>query len=224
MRKIINIVKEYEYNEEKDIFLLDNDRENSVVIYKYNELSDNAKEEAKKYMLDLKVNDYIYNDLLEENILNELQVLFPASDLKVQYSLSSCQGDGLNIYGNLDLKDMYNLVKNELNEEDKKYIKWLLNDFDNTYKLEYNNRYCYCICDRQDITDNILYDLEIGCYRRVKEDIIDKFNKLGKKYLVDLCNKWENYGYEFLYELSDNDIENYIDNGIMFLENGKIYN
>ena len=32
--------------------------------------------------------------------------LFPNSNLKVEYSLNYCQGDGLNIYGELNIKDI----------------------------------------------------------------------------------------------------------------------
>ena len=78
-------------------------------VYNYNELSDEAKEKVQQHYLD----DPIRNDLFYEDCMETIHSLFPQSDLKVQYSLSSCQGDGFNIYGTLDVFNMINLIRNK---------------------------------------------------------------------------------------------------------------
>lgn len=225
MRKIITTVKEYEYDNDKQMYLEDECNVNEIILYKYDELSDKAKDEAKENMRKDKVNDYVYCDILTEDLNTLLKELFPNSDLEIQYSLNYCQGDGLNIYGKLNLNDMYNTLKDKLNIEEQKYIEFLLNEFDDTYKLDSNNHYCYCICDRQNVLEDIDYELEWNCYRDIKYDIIDKFNTLAKEHLCDLCSEWEEYGYKFLYEFTDDDLEHYTYYlETMFYEDGSMYN
>lgn len=224
MRKIITTVKEYEYDKEKEMYLEDDYKVNETILYKYDELSDKAKEQAKENMRQDKVSDCIYCDILTEDLNTLLKELFPNSDLEVQYSLNNCQGDGLNIYGELNLNDMYNTLKDKLNVKEQKYIEFLLDRFDNTYKLDSNNHYCYCICDRQNVLEDISWELEFDDYRAIEHDIINKFNSLSSKHLCDLCSEWEKYGYEFLYELTDDDIEHYTYTlETMFYEDGSMY-
>ena len=86
MRKI-KIVKEFE-------------------LYNYEELSSEAKEKAKREYLD-NLEPALFTDMVE----TDLKTVFPNSDLKVQYSLNYCQGDGLSVYGSLDFEDSFNILK-----------------------------------------------------------------------------------------------------------------
>ena len=75
-------------------------------IYEFSELSEDAKAKVKEWYL----NNFYQNEEFSDMCKEELSHRFPKSDLKVQYSLSYCQGDGLNVYGTLNLKDvLYNL-------------------------------------------------------------------------------------------------------------------
>lgn len=65
--------------------------------------------------------------------------------------------------------------------------------------------------------------MEFNCYRNIKYDIIEKFEKLSSKYLYELCKKYERIGYKEFYELSNENIEDYESNGLVFNENGTIY-
>ena len=70
--------------------------------YNYSELSEDAKEKVKNwYLFDLDM----HYELFYEDIKMYLSEQFPDSDLQLCYSLASCQGDGLNIYGKLNLYD-----------------------------------------------------------------------------------------------------------------------
>lgn len=75
-------------------------------IYEFSELSEDVKTKVKEWYL----NNFYQNEEFSDMCKEELSHRFPKSDLKVQYSLSYCQGDGLNVYGTLNLKDvLYNL-------------------------------------------------------------------------------------------------------------------
>ena len=74
-------------------------------VYEYMELSDDAKENAKQWYLNDDSRSYELTDIFMEDI----HQIFPNSKLEVQWSLSSCQGDGVNIYGSVDLHDIFSL-------------------------------------------------------------------------------------------------------------------
>lgn len=72
-------------------------------LYKFDELSQAAKEKVRDWYLEGQSElSYIFTD----DCLIRLKELFPNSDLKVQYSLSYCQKDGFNIYGEIRLDEL----------------------------------------------------------------------------------------------------------------------
>ena len=73
-----------------------------IEAFHYEELSQDAKETAKNWFL----NDEIRSELCTDNIMEEVRTLFPKSELKIQYSVSGCQGDGANLYGTLCIRDV----------------------------------------------------------------------------------------------------------------------
>ena len=68
-------------------------------IYEFSELSEDAKAKVKKWYLDNFYQNEEFSDICKEDLSHR----FPKSDLNVQYSLSYCQGAGLNVYGTLIL-------------------------------------------------------------------------------------------------------------------------
>ena len=75
-------------------------------VYDFAELSEDAKNKVKAWYL----NSFYQNEEFSDRCKEELSHRFPKSDLKVQFSLGYCQGDGVNVYGTLNLKDvLYNL-------------------------------------------------------------------------------------------------------------------
>lgn len=82
-------------------------KEITIIGYKYNELAEKVQQNLKEkiahsweYMDD-------FNWEIQDVICNE----FPNSDIKVQWSLDYCQGDGVNLYGVLDYKDAIEFIK-----------------------------------------------------------------------------------------------------------------
>lgn len=71
-------------------------------VYDYSELSKEAKQKVKDWHLNNPFRSNDFSDICAEF----LSACFPKSDLKTQFSLQYCQGDGLNIYGKLNLKDI----------------------------------------------------------------------------------------------------------------------
>lgn len=94
-------------------------------VYDYTELSESAKEKVREWYLD----DDLRPQMFKESIDMWLSENFKDSELEVQFSLSSCQGDGLNIYGKVYLDELYEKVSERLDfnlsEKEKKFIKWV---------------------------------------------------------------------------------------------------
>lgn len=217
MKKIVTIKQVYNDNE----LLEENKRE--IKVYEYKELTESAQEKAWEEMEQDKINNDIGNDQFKMLLDDDIECLFPKSNLKYEYSLNSCQGDGFNLYGDLNLYDMLDKIQDKFNLKELKYLNWLFSEITDTYSLEENFHYTYCICDRQNVLEDALTTMELDCYRDIKYDVITKFESLTKEYLCNLCKHYEDLGYKEIYELSDDDIECYIANGIMFYENGNIY-
>lgn len=79
-------------------------------IYQYSELNEEAKEKVRI--------EYLENPIRKEGFINmiyeDLKNLFPSSELKVQWELSYSYRDGVNVYGNLDIMDLVNMIQNNL--------------------------------------------------------------------------------------------------------------
>lgn len=197
-------------------------------VYKFNELSDKAKEKAKEWCLENQ-DASIFADMIEE----DLAFLFGRdSDLHVQFSLSYCQGDGLNIYGELPIKNFIECIENEKAGELKKY-KDALSAEGKSKLLEYaeyvpsvelpeNINYCYC---KADCIEYYLYDSDIEeDIGEIDEQLVEKFNNILQGAFTTLCCHWEEAGYNFFYEISDDDMEELCEaNEWEFYEDGSFY-
>lgn len=200
-------------------------------VYRFNELSAEAKEKVKQWYLDGR-ESYIFTDDVKE----DLCCLFGKNDLDVQYSLSYCQGDGLNIYGEVDAKSIIDCLENHnggtqlaefenvLTEKEKKTILNYASQC-GKIKLPYNNHYCYCIADRINLAEEWEYDLEnYSHYKNIDFDLLNKFEKLVVNIFLELCGSYEQQGYKYFYEISDEELEEACEaNDYEFLANGKIF-
>lgn len=195
--------------------------------YNYNELSEEAKENAKHEILER----WHDAETFTEDIKNMLEYHFPESELKVEYSLGYCQGDGLNIYGDVNLYDFLELWEAEAGNKEtmETYIDNSLRKY---HKSENENRYCYSytFMDRKYISDFIgefIDELEYEMTTK-KDESID--NELIKTFMYDLLNYFEQLekqlekmGYEFFYELSEEEAEEIAScDELEFDENGAI--
>ena len=207
----------------------------SYEVYAYSELSERAKEKVKTEFLQ----DEVRNDWFNEDCLETLHYMFPHSNLKVQYSLSSCQGDGLNIYGELKVSDFINLMNdinkipiNLLNEIKSQMLSKQEMDLileytkycNNNIILPNNYRYCYSIAYRINFAEEWkenLEDYEIN----YNKQIIDKFDLFVKNFFSEFNALLEKDGYEYFYNISDEEMEETCEaNEWTFLEDGTMFN
>ena len=202
-------------------------------VYNFSELSEDAKEKVKQWYLD---DDFRPCEF--ENIYTEdLRYLFNNSDLKLQFSLSYCQGDGLNIYGKLDLMDVFTAIrdtehsgdlfeqyKDLFSEHEQRTIEAYMEVCGREVELPYNRHYCYCIDDRVDFADDWIESLEYCRYKNIQVDTIRKMEKLVGRMFENLSATYEKYGYDYFYNADDEVVNEECEaNGWRFLEDGTFF-
>lgn len=209
-------------------------------IYRYDELSDKAQDAVKEWLLQGRQE----TDVFSENCENDLESLFPYSDLDVQYSLSYCQGDGFNIVGKLDFRDMLPHMKGKktsflseflpiYSDKEIKTLKWLFEWIECEYIFSRSrfNGSCYS-CKDQDkseieyLVDEAMETLEYYHFKNIGNipkllkrfyyDAFDCFEKLDKFY--------EDSGYAYFYEIDEETAQEVCEiNDYMFFEDGSVY-
>lgn len=195
-------------------------KKKTILLYEYGELCDEAKERVKQWYL----GDSTRSMLLTEDFENiYLQYFFPRSELRVEWSLNSCQGDGVNIYGRLDLNDVLNCFQSRGDGESDEWA-WLdasaLFTPKELRRLRYyrektgrdavitqNPRYSYCLADSIDFSDDWIEDLDWLNIRAIDKELIEKFQDATISVIEDLCREMESYGYKFLYEIDDRELD-----------------
>lgn len=199
-------------------------------VYKYNELNDEAKEKVREWYLEGQ-EPFIFTDMCKDDLHN----LFGKNNLDVQYSLAYCQGDGFNIYGKIDAEDIFNCLEKHnggtqlaefedvLTEKEKKIILRYAEEC-GQIEIPMNNRYCYCLADYIDIYDEWETTLVYADYRDINVDVLKKFEKLVKEIFGTLCRSYEKWGYEYFYEISEEDLEEICEvNEYEFMEDGTVF-
>lgn len=195
----------------------------SFKVYNYNELSEEAKEKVKEWYL----NDDLRVDLFYENLENQLGENYKRSNLEVIFSLSNCQGDGLNIEGKINLYDF--AEKWKADEKSKRTIEHYINNSFYEYTFESNRLYCYSckFIDRKYLDDTItefIEELKYNCIRGIKTDIIKKFFNDMIDHFEELDKEWEKAGYKYFYNAEESEIAECCEaNNYEFLEDGTFY-
>ena len=202
----------------------------TITAYDYNELTGKAKTTAYNAIYDYilnSVNDYFYDDTKYE-----LNNRFCNSILDLQYDFSSCQGSGLNIYGNFDLRDY--LPYYQASEKIKRTIAFYIDTLKNyncfdalKIELSENNRYTYSckfidIKDAEYIAEEIAEELKNNYIKNIKIDILVDFIKSAYQYI----EKQEDIIYangEKVFDICDDDVQEYCtENDIAFDASGRI--
>lgn len=185
-----------------------------IELYKFTELSENAKntaiENERKKEIEFDWFSDFCHDQISENGFK--------GNIKLQYSLSRSQGDGLSFYCDYfdNLNDLFIQI---LGTEKQKTIDTILNNI--YFKCDGNNgRYCYA--SKNDIT------LELDDYKGnnyLIHEIVSKVESKLKDLYIDLCNQLEKQGYEDIeHQYSDEYIsETLTENDYYFTIDGLIY-
>lgn len=188
-----------------------------IDLYTYNELNEEAKEKVKQWYLEGLDADFFTSvciyELYDEGFKN--------SDLKLQFSLSCCQGDGLNIYGNLYLDEALEVLKDNFNDKEYKRLSFYLKSVP-AYEMPSNNKYDYCVAEYIDASE-MIEEYNEG-YRKIDHILINRFNSLLIKYFTEKCSQFEKEGYKYFYEVSEEDLQEFCnDNDYWFTESGEVY-
>lgn len=195
-------------------------------VYTYNELNEEAKSKVKEWYLEGQESDFY-----EEMILEKLKEIFPNSDLKVQYNLNNCQGDGVNVYGTLKFEDLIPHTENFLFSEKelstlKTYFNILkLNEYVDSFSLPVNPKYSYCMVDYIAFKNNLIYLLKNYIDEsNINKRLLHKFSVFIKTFITNLCEEFEKDGYNYFYEISEDDLKEVCDsNDYEFYEDGTLY-
>ena len=202
----------------------------TITAYDYNELTEKAKTRAYNTIYEAII-DFV-NDCFYEDTKDELCDRFCNSILDLQYDFSSCQGAGLNIYGNFDLRDY--LPHYQTSEKIKRTIAFYIdvlrkyNCFDAlNIKLSENHRYTYSckfidIQDAEDIAEEMAEELKNIYIKNIKIDILVDFIKSAYEYI----EKQEDIIFangEKVFDICDDDVQEYCaENDIAFDVSGRI--
>ena len=202
----------------------------TMTAYDYNELTGQAKTRAYDRIYEFMI-DFV-NDCFYEDTKNGLRDRFCNSDLDLQYDFSACQGSGLNIYGDFDLRDY--LPYYQASEKIKRTIAFYIDTLKNyncfdalNIKLSKNNRYAYSrkfidIKDAEEIAEEIAEELKNIYIKNIKIDILVDFIKSAYQYI----EKQEDIIYangEKVFDICDNEVQEYCAvNDIAFDVSGRI--
>lgn len=202
----------------------------TITAYDYNELTGQAKTIAYNAIYDYILNSV--NDCFYEDTKNGLCERFCNSDLDLQYDYAACQGSGLNIYGDFDLRDY--LPHYQASEKSKRTIAFYIDTLKNyncfdalKIELSENNRYTYSrkfidIKDAEYIAEEIAEELKNIYIKNIKIDILVDFIKAAYEYIEKQEDMIFANG-EKVFDICDDDVQEYCaENGIAFDASGRI--
>ena len=201
-------------------------------VYDYVELSADAKETVKQWFLD---DDGLRTETFRDIYEDDLRNVFPDSKLKIEFSLNYCQGDGLNIYGDLNINNILNLPNSGFcgntfdnlidyfTEKELRTIRHYIDECGEDITLPQNRWYFYCCVDRINM-DEWSAPLWSAGFRHINEELIGKLKKYIVKIISYFCKEYENYGYDYLYNVDDEEMQETCEvNSWKFFENGKYF-
>lgn len=192
-------------------------------VFKFEELSKESQNKVISNKMEWQ------QDNFEMDVENFLADNFPNSELKYQYSLNSCQSDGFNFYGKIDVKD---IVKNifispsdiELLEEIEPYLN---------FEKKENKHYCYSMTfsdyfNIDNILSNIEYDYNVDSELfnysfKIYEIVLNKILNRLREFFNKEEKNFENLGYDIIYPSIESCIKDGAFDDYEFFENGDIF-
>jgi hypothetical protein len=186
-------------------------------VYKFDELVVDAQQNAiEEYRAKMEIHLDFFND----EAIEQIEQAGFYDTIKLQYSLSSCQGDGLSFSCNrINESLLLPLFAEILGAGKEKTAKAII---DNCSFINTGNNGRYCYASKSDI------DYTLESYRNIYENIeivVSKVREKIENLYMNLCKDLENQGYSDIeYQRSDEAIiETILGNGLEFLSNGKMY-
>lgn len=192
-------------------------------VYKFEELSREAKNKAKKDFINDGCRVFEWGEYIKE----ELKNVFPNSALLVEWSLNFCQGDGVNVYGSINPEDVFS--DGGFTDKEKEIISNYYSEcsiFEEYLTIPRNLSYSYCKADKAEPTNIIVTDMaETGWEDAPKyAATIEKYRAAMINKAEEFCARMEKEGYEYLYTISDEDFQEIAEaNDWEFYEDGGLY-
>ena len=186
-------------------------------IFIFDELSQEAQEKAIEYFRNCKQQDGDLLMFFSDNVVEQLKEK-GWNDVKLQYSLSCCQGDGLSFSGKLNLRWF---LENEYSHKLPKYkINAICEYIYSVHSKGNTGHYCYASENHIEYDENYQDNIERKNLDKLWQDVLSEI----KISYMALCRKFEKQGYDEIdYQLSDECIKEDIQaNEYEFLENGKL--
>lgn len=202
----------------------------SYEVYDLAELSDNAKMRAMESVLDRCRPDFIF----AEDVEYQIDERYPQSDLKAQYSFSCSQGDGVNLYGNVDLRDFFDAWSASCDcsilATRKVYNLLARSGFE--YEISENPRYTYSYKrhDRDNVEGEAEYrydyingndNADRGMTIRALADLFD----FVLKSLEDFEDNIKQQGEAWFFDITEEEAQEEAEaNGFAFTADGELFN
>jgi len=180
-------------------------------VFKFEELDAKIQEKVINKYYENEDYPWLESDLLSQ--LNELDNLKIFSDIKLQYSLSYCQGDGLCFASTIDLHKFLKAkgLKNSV-------IDVIYNQTSSCKSISNRGRYSF------PASSQIVWDIESLPVRLDK--LVYKLENELKDYYLSICRQLEKEGYIVIeYRMSTQEFIEHCDaNDYTFLADGKMFN
>ena len=187
----------------------------TITAYSFNELDEFTREDAKTCILERE-------RLLEfftEDIKETLKSDFGLFHLNTYYSLSSCQGDGLCLYGKITFHELFDNVKFKQIAFKGIHHKQIQSVYDELQNIDFTHKSRYYHANSVSIEEDIYNPTD------KQMSIIEKIVANVKSWYFTFCREWEKRGYVFFYEISDELTEIIsVENDYLFTKKGKLIN
>ena len=203
-----------------------------IKLYRYNELSEEAREKANEEYLEINR----YGDYFEELVKYDLKYAKDCGwieNIKVIYDLGHSQGDYVNIIGSIYFEDLNNELKKRfckgLSNEELNFFKQFEKYSEICFREFYVGSNCVEINIQLSATPEEMYDL--GLDNDFKFEDQEKYYKISPKieknieeWNDEICEEYQELGYIYFYEADEDEIKEYYeDTEQLFLENGEMY-
>ena len=197
----------------------------TTTVYRYCELSEEAKDRAKMEYLELDRTPEDFEYILKE----ELDTRFERSPLSVNFDFSYCQGSGLNIEGSLEFSDILQIeeICNKFTEKENRALYFYFEGCQiEPYEFYEPMRYSYSCkyVDRLYLASHIIDELEEDNVSNINTDLVERVSDAILDYMEKLEKSFYDWGMKYFYEVSDEEMEEISnENGWEYLEDGKTW-
>lgn len=192
----------------------------TIDLYRYSELSDDARERVKQWYLNGQDAGVFSDDCKDW-----LQYKYGLLDMNVQFSLAYCQGDGLNVYGDVTFWELEKILATSgFTQKELKRLEFYYKQVYDSIHIPRNSWYCYDYSSCIDFANDWIVELENDGIRDIDKQLIYRFESYLKQVFHEINSELEQRGYDFFYEISDFDLSDTCDaNDWYFTADGTCY-